>query len=356
MKKTNILLFLVVILSVCSCEHKGYDSGFAEYLRRARFARLENTIDSAIQDLSHRIEQAAIPITDTISIDSISQDSVWVTLPNSRRFVNLHQETQYQYCYNEVCQIARNNFGKTVYACTNFTGKENEAIWEFTVQCKNKLTSIVNNMDEYSNKDLAPVPTFPVIRFKYRQTIAGYKVNVKWIPYDPIGGKAWITFTDSTTKFTIATYDYSDPFFEQFLDQYDPMDTLRTLHNKKLTLDYDFPTSKFPTTSTFFFLDVDFDNIKELIMVGNEAAPRGHDIWTAYKIIDGQALKMTESPFDCLSTLSDIDSKSNIIHIRDDSGMHVNYEDWYKSSKTGKFVLKETRKSDFYSYAIHIKR
>lgn len=150
-----------------------------------------------------------------------------------------------------------------------------------------------------SKKPYNPNDSFIV---NYRQEINGYKVKavVKMEHYEI--NYADITFTKDGKSFTLNTTSFGDSLFNKGGwgmdgDNYDKMMKYR---NKMVEADYHAKKVDWknePNETPFFFKDMDFDAVDELVIVHYRVAVRNHDGYDVYRIVDGEPFLIDYPPY-----------------------------------------------------------
>jgi hypothetical protein len=136
----------------------------------------------------------------------------------------------------------------------------------------------------------------------YRQPINGYKVKavIKMSPYD--NNCADITFTKNGKSFRLSTISYGDSLFNKGgwgMDETNE-DIIKKYCNKTVEADYHIYKEQdhmMPFYTPFFFMDLDFDGIEELIIVHLSVAVRYHDGYDVYRIVDGEPMLINYPPY-----------------------------------------------------------
>ena len=128
----------------------------------------------------------------------------------------------------------------------------------------------------------------------YRQSIKGYKVKAvaKLDVTDFEVISADFTFTKGGQSFTLHTQCLGDTMFcKGRMDLKDENPKLfRKYKYKKIEADYHLHRvngCQMPMYTPFFFMDLDFDGIKELVIVHHSMAVRYHDGYDVYRIVEG---------------------------------------------------------------------
>lgn len=158
---------------------------------------------------------------------------------------------------------------------------------DYSYSHEEKLTSINEN------------DIFTVV---YRQPVNGYKVKavVKMSPYD--NNCAEITFTKNGKSFTLSTISYGDSLFNKGgwgMDETNE-DIMKKYCNKTVEADYHSTKVdwKYEQDETpFFFKDMDFDGVDELVIVHYRVAVRYHDGYDVYRIVDGEPVLINYPPY-----------------------------------------------------------
>lgn len=136
----------------------------------------------------------------------------------------------------------------------------------------------------------------------YRQVVNGYKVKavVKMSSYDT--NCADITFAKNGKSFTLSTTSFGDSLFNKGGWDMDGTneDIMKKYSNKTVEADYHSTKVdwKYEQDETpFFFKDMDFDGVNELVIVHYRAAVRNHDGYDVYRIVDGEPVLINYPPY-----------------------------------------------------------
>lgn len=136
----------------------------------------------------------------------------------------------------------------------------------------------------------------------YRQPINGYKVKavVKMEHYEI--NSADITFTKKGKAFTLSTTSFGDSLFNKGGWGMDGTNEgiIKKYHNKTVKADYHNTKVdwKYELNETpFFFKDMDFDGVEELVVVHYRMAVRNHDGYDVYRIVDGEPVLINYPPY-----------------------------------------------------------
>lgn len=136
----------------------------------------------------------------------------------------------------------------------------------------------------------------------YRQPVNGYKVKavVRLSYYD--NNCADITFAKNGKSFTLSTISFGDSLFNKGGWGMDA--TNEDIIKKYLykTVEADYHATKVdwknePNETPFFFKDMDFDAVDELVIVHYRVAVRNHDGYDVYRIVDGEPFLIDYPPY-----------------------------------------------------------
>ena len=136
----------------------------------------------------------------------------------------------------------------------------------------------------------------------YRQPVNGYKVSavVKQDKSDMLS--ADLIFTKNAKTFTLYTQSFGDTLFnrgwEGVLGENDEL--MQKYRNQTIDADYHENRKNgetMPRCTPFFFQDLDFDGIKELVVVHFTCAVREHSGYDVYRIVEGEPVFMDEPPY-----------------------------------------------------------
>ena len=138
----------------------------------------------------------------------------------------------------------------------------------------------------------------------YRQLTNGYRVKAvaKLAVSDVDIISADLTFTKGAQSFRLHTQCYGDTAFSKGRIDYkfDNPKLFRKYKNKTIEADYHLYRVKgcqMPTYTPFFFMDLDFDGIDELVIVHKSMAVRYHDGYDVYRIVDGEPILLDYPPY-----------------------------------------------------------
>ena len=136
----------------------------------------------------------------------------------------------------------------------------------------------------------------------YRQPVNGYKVKavVRLSYYD--NNCADITFTKNGKSFTLSTISFGDSLFNKGGWGMDATNEniIKKYRHKTVEADYHIYKEQdhmMPFYTPFFFMDLDFDGIEELIIVHLSVAVRYHDGYDVYRIVDGEPVLINYPPY-----------------------------------------------------------
>ena len=138
----------------------------------------------------------------------------------------------------------------------------------------------------------------------YRQFVNGYKVKAiaKFAVSDVDIISADLTFTKSEQSFTLHTQCFGDTIFcKGRMDyKFENPKLFRKYKNKTIEADYHLHRVKdcqMPMYTPFFFMDLDFDGIEELVIVHHSMGVRYHDGYDVYRIVDGEPIILDYPPY-----------------------------------------------------------
>ena len=149
--------------------------------------------------------------------------------------------------------------------------------------------------------ELKPSDSFTIV---YRQPINGYKVKaVAKLTVDMCDIiSADFTFSKDSKSFTLHTQCLGDTIFcKGRLDfEYETPELFRKYRNKTIEADYHMYKEEdrlMPMYTPFFFMDLDFDGIEELVIVHHSMAVRYHDGYDVYRIVEGCPVLIDYPPY-----------------------------------------------------------
>ncbi len=130
----------------------------------------------------------------------------------------------------------------------------------------------------------------------YRQPVRGYKVKAV-VRYSNTfdWNSASISFTKNEKSFILSTTSFGDSLFNKGgwgMDGTNESIT-KKYHNKTVEAVYHSTEDDTP----FFFKDMDFDGVEELVIVHYRAAVRYHDGYDVYRIVDGEPVLINYPPY-----------------------------------------------------------
>lgn len=137
-------------------------------------------------------------------------------------------------------------------------------------------------------KDFHDIDSFIVI---YRQPICGYKVKAIVKTDDNDINNACLKFTKDSKSFTLYTSSFGDTIFNKGVWGVLGENTkiMNQFKNQNIEADYN--------ETPFIFKDMDFDDIEELVIVHYTMAPRGHNGYDVYRIVEGQLFPICYPPY-----------------------------------------------------------
>ena len=138
----------------------------------------------------------------------------------------------------------------------------------------------------------------------YRQLTNGYRVKVvaKLMVSDVDIISADLIFTKDAQSFRLHTHCYGDTTFCKGRIDYklENPKLFRKYKHKTIEADYHLYRVKgcqMPMYTPFFFMDLDFDNVEELVIVHQSMAVRYHDGYDVYRIVDGKPVFINYPPY-----------------------------------------------------------
>ena len=138
----------------------------------------------------------------------------------------------------------------------------------------------------------------------YRQPVNGYKVKAiaKLAVSDVDIISADLTFTKGGQSFKLHTQCIGDTAFcKGRLDfQFENPKLFKKYKNKTIKANYHYykdVNQMMPMYTPFFFTDLDFDGIKELVIVHHSMAVRYHDGYDVYRIVEGCPMFIDYPPY-----------------------------------------------------------
>lgn len=210
---------------------------------------------------------------------------------------------------------------------------------------KKSLLLIVVILAIFSGKIMAQSNSLKdkTVHISFSNSVEGYRVNAIWKPeklrYNHVIGPAIIEFNNEEygTSFSIANGHFSIlkdllPFtYEDY--------EIKAINRKDIVLSYpqnlQFNKDDFGTTQVpFFFMDVDFDGKKELLISEVDNGQRGVATFKVYKLDMGEPNDLygiAESvPLTLLDEMSEMDRNKKNITIHYSSGACGSWEEVYQ--------------------------
>ena len=168
--------------------------------------------------------------------------------------------------------------------------------------CMTDMESITNLSGGIKQiEDPITTDSFTIV---YRQPVNGYKVTAvaKLAESDVDIISADLTFTKGGKPFTLHTQCFGDTLFcKGRLDfQSENPELFRKYRGKTVEVDYHMSKIEgqlMPIYTPFFFMDLDFDGIEELVIVHKSMAVRHHDGYDVYRIVEGQPVLINYPPY-----------------------------------------------------------
>ena len=154
---------------------------------------------------------------------------------------------------------------------------------------KEEMTKVV---DSTETSDINWNDSFIVI---YRQPVNGYKVKAiaKLASSDVDIISADLTFTKDGKSFTLHTQCFGDTVYSKGRLDYnwENPEIFKRFCSKTIQADYHEYKEKgrlMPMYTPFFFRDLDFDGVEELVIVHHSMGVRYHDGYDIYRIVEGE--------------------------------------------------------------------
>ena len=139
----------------------------------------------------------------------------------------------------------------------------------------------------------------------YRQRVNGYQVDavLRWKDWgDFYQIPADLIFTKDDKTFTLQTECFGDTLFSK--GWLNDREKLRFMKEHRFeTIDADYPTGHCEDgvamlrDTPFFFKDLDFDGVDELVIVHYSMAVRSHDGFSVYRIVSGEPFLIDYPPY-----------------------------------------------------------
>ena len=138
----------------------------------------------------------------------------------------------------------------------------------------------------------------------YRQLVNGYKVKAVVKPgvSDVPVMKANISFEKNGNVFTLPTSCFGDTLFCKGRMDYESENPkiFKKYRNETIVADYHINIEEghlMPMYTPFFFMDLDFDGVDELVIVHHSMAVRFHDGYDVYRIVEGKPILIDYPPY-----------------------------------------------------------
>lgn len=189
-------------------------------------------------------------------------------------------------------------------------------------------------------------PVNEIVKITFENEINGYTVEVIWKPnsvrYQHTKGPAILTFLNKkeSSSFTLANNNFSILNNRLPFSYNSDSSEILSLNENEITLLYDENNledeGSFGTTNEpFFFQDLDFDDVKELLLVEVNNGQRFVASFKAYKLeyswVQEEMNGITyNEPYKSLDEMSEIDYKNKKIIIYKSGGNCANSFDIYK--------------------------
>lgn len=138
----------------------------------------------------------------------------------------------------------------------------------------------------------------------YRQPVNGYKVKAiaRFAVSDFNFISADLIFTKNGKSFKLHTQCFGDTVFCKGGVDYESenLKLFKKYRNRTIEADYHKYNKEdylMPMYTPFFFMDLDFDGIKELVIVHQSMAVRYHDGYDVYRIVEGRPVLIDYPPY-----------------------------------------------------------
>ena len=155
------------------------------------------------------------------------------------------------------------------------------------------------NLSADSVDVVADSDSFTVV---YRQPVNGYRVKavVRMVYYEV--NYADITFEKNGESFTLHTTSFGDSTFNKGGWGMDGTNYELMKKYKGKTIEADYHSTKVDwkyelDETPFFFMDMDFDGVDELVIVHYIMAVRNHDGYDVYRMVDGKPVLIDYPPY-----------------------------------------------------------
>jgi hypothetical protein len=215
----------------------------------------------------------------------------------------------------------------------------------------------VERLNEITLPDYKYGDTLLNVYFKYNQTVKGYEVTGRWMPYDKLAetGNVVVNFhhKETGTEFQYFgekyhSFDTDDISFAKDFKGHKNGDIHYFNYTSPDTIDiykeYN-DNSPIGYYSSFQFLDVDFDGNDELL-ISDMCKGRAGNNYEVYKLSKDGLQKVTYMPLDGLTNMDKIDLKNKTITIYQNDGAYDEAE-FFFSFKKRRVAIKDIPK--FYS-------
>ncbi|MBQ6032777.1 MAG: hypothetical protein IJL29_07160 [Prevotella sp.] len=138
----------------------------------------------------------------------------------------------------------------------------------------------------------------------YRQPVNGYRVKAvaRLAPSDVDIISADLSFTKNGKSFTLHTQSFGDTVYNKGRLDYNEENPEIFSQFRFRTVQADYYEYKekgrlMPMYTPFFFIDLDFDGVKELVIVHYSMGVRYHDGYDIYRIVEGEPVLINYPPY-----------------------------------------------------------
>ena len=228
--------------------------------------------------------------------------------------------------------------------------------WIFSCSSKKESNSTpqwVERLNEITLPDYMQGDSLINVYFKYNQTVNGYDVTSRWMPYgkDSETGDVVINFYNKETgnefqyfgkKYN--SFDIDEITFANDFKGHQNGDIYYFNYTSPDTIDQykTYNESPIGYYSSFQFLDIDFDGNDELLISDMCKGQAGNN-YDVYKITKDGLQELTYTPLDRLTNVDNIDLKNKTIAIVLNDGAYDEAE-FYFSHKKRQEAIKDVPK------------
>ena len=215
------------------------------------------------------------------------------------------------------------------------------------VGCSGKERNIDCLSGNYAPKDFDRF-NHPRVFVKFDKPINGYNVKVMCFPKQEFMGQAILYFENDSNRF----YIYNQYFGTRYLDSLSRSYIGNNMYYRDrttITLKYTQNNEYLDGEAPFFFRDVDFDGVEELLITNWGMGTKGSHEYDIYKIASQNAIPLVNAPFynptgkmRDYNTEFDTIHKTIIIHKRSGSiyyGGYLKYKAVHQGTQTSFSII-----------------